>query len=87
MIYIQYNTIYFMVTVIGGNIFVNCIIIGVGEMIAGLISGILLKRNKDTNVFMCANFMVALSNTIFYFVPDGIPQYSCLLLTIFGVAT
>lgn len=86
MITMQYNALYFMVTVIGGNIFVNCIVMGCGEIMAGFISGWLLRKLKDTHVFLGANILVALFNTVFYYVPAGTPQYLCLLLTIIGVA-
>ena len=60
---------------------------GVGEIIAGLLSGYLLSKFKDTKIFLFANIMVAIFDTAFYLVPNGLPQYMCLLLTICGVAT
>ena len=76
-----------MVTVIGGNIFINCMILGIGEIISGIVSIVLLKHYKDTTVFIAGNVFVAIFNSLFYFVPTGIPQYACLFMTIFGVAT
>ena len=87
LITIQYNSLYFLVTVIGGNIFVNCIVMGVGEVAAGLLSGKLLSQFKDVHVFFVANLLVAVFDTLFYYVPAGLPQYACLLMTICGVAT
>lgn len=87
MINMQYNALYFMVTVIGGNVFVNCVVMGTGECMAGILSGFFLKRYKDTHVFLVANLLVVFFNTLFYYVPFGIPRYVCLLLTILGVAT
>ena len=87
LITIQYNSLYFLVTVIGGNIFVNCIVMGVGEVAAGLLSGKLLSQFKDVHVFFVANLLVAFFDTLFYYVPAGLPQYVCLLMTICGVAT
>ena len=87
LIFIQYVAIYFLSTLIGGNIFINCILMGIGEIIAGLLSGFLLNKFKDTQVFLFASFIVGIFHTAFYFVPSGPYQYMCLLLTIFGVAT
>ena len=72
MINIQYNSMYFLVTVIGGNIFVNCIVMGVGEIIAGLLSGWLMRRFKDVHVFLGANLLVAIFDSLFYFMPAGL---------------
>ena len=87
-IILQYYSLYFLITIIGGNIFINCIVMGVGEILAGLISGQLMQRFKDTHVFLWANLFVGIFNTIFYFLPSGGPLlYACLLLTILGCAT
>ena len=68
-------------------IFVNCIVMGIGEICAGLLSSWLMKRFKDVHVFLLANLLVAIFDTLFYFMHAGLLQYLCLLLTIFGVAT
>ena len=78
---------YYLVTVIGGNIFVNSIVMGFGEMLAGVISGCLLRKFKDTRVFIGANLMTATFNTLFYYMPVGLLQYTCLIFTIIGMAT
>ena len=72
LICIQYYSLYFLLTVIGGNIFINCIIMGLGEVFAGVCSGCLLRNFKDTTVFIGALFLVAIFNVAFYFVPTGL---------------
>ena len=72
LILIQYNALYYLITVMGGNVFVNCLLMGCGEMIAGLLSGYFLSKFKDTSVFLAANLLVAIFYPIFYLVPTGI---------------
>ena len=65
MILIQYNALYFLLTVMSGNVFINCLVMGCGEIITALLAGYLLRKFKDTHVFLCANFLVVIFHTLF----------------------
>ena len=73
LILIQYNSLYLLLTEIGGNIFINCCVCGSGEILAGMVSGFLLGNFKDTKVFHGANILAATFYTTFFYVPAGIP--------------
>ena len=66
LILIQYNSLYLLVTEIGGNIFINCCVIGSGEIMAGMISGFLLRKFKDTKVVYGANILAATFYALFF---------------------
>ena len=85
-IQVQYYSMYYLCTVIGGNIFLNCIMLGVGESIAGFVSGYLLSKFKDSKVFIFVNAVSVISIVAFYQVPRGFPQYALFFTTIFGMA-
>lgn len=78
--------IYHLATSIGGNKFINCILIGTGEVIACIISAIMMSRMNDTLVFKIAAVIGCTSNLIFYTVPEGLPKYLCFLGYVFGAA-
>lgn len=68
---IQYFSMYFLAAKIGDNKFVNCSLIGLGEMIGGLISGFLMTRIHDHHVFISSALATCLANFAFYFMPVG----------------
>ena len=75
-----------MATLIDGNKFVNCILLGSGEIVAALISGYMLSKMPDNVVFALCSMTTVIANTTCYFVPEGIPQYALFLLAIIGIA-
>ena len=72
---------------LGGNIFVNMIVIGVAETLGGLLSGIMLTRMKDSTAFVIFNMLNLVFNSMFYFMPDGILKYFCLAMSVTGVVS
>jgi len=78
--------IYHLATSIGGNKFINCILIGVGELLACIISATMMSHMSDTLVFKIMAFLGCASNLIFYAVPEGILQYLCFIGYVFGAA-
>ena len=62
------------------------IVIGAGETFAGILSGFLLSRFKDTHVFFLAAAINGTFMTLFYYMPEGFPQYVCLFLAVSGIA-
>jgi predicted MFS family arabinose efflux permease len=83
---IQYFSIYFLGASIGGNKFVNLMLIGVGEMIGGALSGFALTRMSDHRVFQIVTLVSSSMNLVFYAVPEGLPSYTCFILFIMGIA-
>jgi len=77
---------FYLASVLDGNLFVNLMLVGGGETVAGIWSGILLSRMKDTNVFIISALLNGISYVLFFFVPSGLAQYVCLLLTVSGIA-
>lgn len=78
--------IYHLATSIGGNKFINCILIGAGEVMACIISAFMMSRMSDTLVFKIAAAIGCVSNIIFYCVPEGPFKYLCFLGYVFGAA-
>ena len=68
---VMYYSMYFLATLIGGNIFVNSIFVGVGEVAAALISGWMLSKFKDSHCFISFNIMTGLGMLLFYMMPAG----------------
>lgn len=85
-IQVNYYSMYFLATIIGGNIFLNSVFVGVGEVMAGLISGYMLIKFKDSNCFFIFNMISGLSIFLFYLMPAGLPQYLCFMTYVFGIA-
>ena len=77
---------YFLATIIGENIFLNSIFVGVGEVMAGFISGYMLIKFKDSTCFIIFNMICGLSFFLFYLMPAGLPQYLCFMAYVFGIA-
>jgi len=44
---VQYYSLFFQMAIIGGNIYLNCVIVGLGEVTSGLISGFMLSKFND----------------------------------------
>jgi len=86
LLFINYFAIYFLATSMGGNKFINCTLIGVGELMGGLVAGYALTIMKDNIFFMLSSSITCLANFVFYAVPVGFPQYLCLLLFVMGAA-
>ena len=85
LVQIQYFGLYFLTTVIGGNIFVNAIILGSAESIAGVLSGYLLGRFPDGKVFQALCLQACFFNLLFYAVPEGYMRYFCFFMSTFGI--
>ena len=85
-IQVQYFSLFILASILGNNIFLNLIMVGSGETLAGFVSGYLLANFKDTRVFQSFALTSALCNALFYMVPSGAPQFICFLLSVFGVA-
>ena len=48
---VQYFSVFILASMIGSNIFVNLILVGSGEVIAGIFSGYLYANYKDVRAF------------------------------------
>ena len=86
LVQIEYFMAFYLASVLDGNLFVNLMLVGAGETVAGIWSGILLSRMKDTHVFILSALLNGISYVLFFFVPSGIAQYMCLFLTVSGIA-
>lgn len=64
---------YFLATLIPGNIFLNSIFVGVGEVTAVLSSGWFLTKYKDSTCFIYFNVICGVAIFLFYFMPAGLP--------------
>ena len=85
-IQVIYFSMYFLATLIGGNIYVNIIFVGAGEVIGGFISGYMLGKLKDSTCFIIFNLICGLSIFLFYLAPSGLSQYLCFMAFVFGIA-
>ena len=86
LIEMEYFMGFYLSSVLDGNLFVNLIMVGAGETFAGILSGILLSRMKDTHVFLISALLTGISYVLFFFVPSGLAQYICFFLTVAGIA-
>jgi len=84
-IQVQFYSSYILASVIGSDIFMNLIMIGIGQVLASLLCGLLFQSYTDSKVFQTFTVMTCLSNLVFYFVPAGIAQSVCLIVMVFGI--
>ena len=70
-IQVQYFSLFILASILGNNIFLNLIMVGSGETLAGLVSGYLLANYSDVRVFQSFALISAVSNLTFYMVPPG----------------
>lgn len=75
-----------MATNIGGDKFINCILIGLGGILGGIISGFALGHVNDKVVFLVCSFLTMASNFVFLALPAGMPQYICFLMFVVFIA-
>jgi len=73
LLYINYYAVYFLAASMGGNKFINCALIGIGEVTGCLVSGYVLIRMNDNVVFMISSIVTCVANFVFYAVPEGFP--------------
>lgn len=85
LVQIQYFGLYFLATVIGGNIFVNAIILGSAESVGGVLSGYFLGRFPDARVFQALCICAGAFNLLFYAFPEGYGRYVCFFVSTFGI--
>ena len=48
---ISYFSVFLMAAMIGNNLFINCCLVGIGETLGGILSGIALSKMSDKNAF------------------------------------
>lgn len=82
----QYYSMYFLAATVGTNKFINCCLIGSGEIIGATLTAFLLSRMHDHYVFISAAVLACVANFAYYFVPEGGAQFACFLLFVVGLS-
>ena len=63
----SYCLAYFMLSGLGGNVFVNCIVLSLAESFSIAITGAAMTFFKDTNVSRFCAILMGLFNAIYYY--------------------
>ena len=82
-----YSLAYLMLSRLGGNIFVNSIVLSFAEASSMVITGLGMTYFKDTNVCRVCTIIMALFNFVYYFFTGPeypVLQYSTLFLALLG---
>ena len=84
-----YGLAYLMLSRLGGNIFINSIVLSFAEASSMVITGLGMTYFKDTNVCRVCALTMGLFNTVYYFFTGPeypALQYSMLFLALLGQA-
>ena len=70
-IQLQYFCVFLLAGLIGSNLFVNLLMVGVGEGAASILSGPLYGNFSDKTVVIGLAATSGIANALFYVVPKG----------------
>ena len=82
-----YCLAYMMLSRLGGNIFVNSIVLSFAESFSMGITGLGMTYFKDTDVSRCCAVIMGVFNAIYYYYTDSsnpLLQYAVLFLALVG---
>ena len=84
-----YSLAYMMLSRLGGNIFVNSIVLSFAESFSMGVTGLGMTLFKDTDVSRCCAVIMGLFNALYYYYTDSanpLLQYLVLFLALVGQA-